>query len=414
MSHEPSDKLDPIIKRLLAGFVAPLNPKLEDRTIDLFWAAREARLHRRRLLAWTLGAATCLAGLGFVPLPLGTAKGAWARAVSAAREIVAAHIQVRDKDGQLETEEWVGKDGFVRDVGYQNGQLTHVSLRGANTVDYDVKNRSAKEYDTPQNAQARDLLVSLRKALVDLQAYPDLQVIERRAGSLWSGIYDIVEVSGIIKGQTLNLLGTEYEDGDRIMLRMRLAPDTGRIFFIEQRRFDAIGIEQDADQVSFNWDVEAPPELRAIAYPDGTTVQRGNSQCERPAQLITTASTPHWEVILRAIDVDLSGDLQITLSRRVILDDTERGTRPVMPLVVGPSLDDVGGTYAQDQTDNSGSISGVYKLIRHAPANATSLPKRITLKIYPNPSQARDNEYVIFKDILLPARSQAEVEHGVK
>ena len=205
----------------------------------------------------------------FKAVPLGSAKNAWGQVISALQDTIAVHIQVHDEKGRLEVEEWLGKGSFIRDAGYKDGQLAHISLRGIKTVDYDVKNNLTREYSTSQTAPTRDLISNLRAAFNDMKDSADLTMVERRAGN-----YSQVEISGSVQIHSLNILGTEYSPGEQILLRLLIEPGSGRLHSLEQHRLDATGLEQESSFASFQWELEAPPELRKISYPPGTRVER--------------------------------------------------------------------------------------------------------------------------------------------
>ena len=274
MNYATDTELDEQLQELFVSFRELPDPSLEELALAFYRTSDVARRRRRDTGAWLRRAATGLWNLGSIRMSLGTAKGAWGRARATLQEAGAVQIQVRDQDGVLEAEEWIDTDGFVRDAGYQDGRLSHLAVRGAHIIDYDIVGKLAREYAVPPNAAENNLLAGLRQALATLQTNPGLSIIERRATSLRTGVYHIVEISGVIDGRTLNLLGMEYETGDRIRLRMRLAPDTGRIHFLEQQRLDTAGMLQGSSYASFQWQVEQSAELRTIAYSADTVVIR--------------------------------------------------------------------------------------------------------------------------------------------
>lgn len=414
MNFEP-DELDRKVEAHFERFRQQPDPKSYDRILVYYHVAYAARQRGRRRLTWALGVVTFLASIGFVPVPLGPAKGAWAHALAAAREVAAVHVQVHDQNGQLETDEWIGADGFKRKSTYQNGRLKKLNIIGHKYMFYDVANKYAEEsIPAPGDLKPRNADIFTKNALesiaIFLERSPQAKLSESRTGSLWGGTYHLIQVEGIIN-YTLMFNSVKYSPGDNIRIILKTDPASGRILETKQYKLDSAGAMKEAKYVTIEWDVEAPPEFRSFFYPPGTKVIHNRMWQDRTGHTIATARSQHWQVSIHAVDVNRSGDVYLTISRNMISDITlPKGMKFYDPEI--SAVDSTGVRYVMER---GAYVSGEYRIIKLIRQNSTaSSPRTIILTFDLAPS--REQGTLVFRNIPLPRRggyddlTQATVE----
>ena len=403
---------DSQLDELLAELMPRLTPTARLRALGEMKTAhrvylQQARLRVRRLVCGAALAALLIASVGFINFPLSRAQGAWAQAQAAARELAAMHLQVQDQNGQVEYDEWTGADGFKRTASYQDGRLARVVLQGASRIVYNAATKSAKEFSqAPGSLQDSDVDTytgSILKTIADVLATsPQLELSERRVGSLWGGIYDEVQIEGIVNS-SYGLNNVDYQAGDSIKLILQTDPASDRLLAMEQYKLDSAGTVLEAKFASVEWDVDAPVGLRSFQYPRGTKVVRDTLWGERTNQSLATATSRYWQVTLHALEANRNGDLYLTISRQKLPGITLIETPVVLNFAVW-AQDSLGTSYRQVPERKVSGDYEVVKLVRTSPGPAPqSLTLTVSVTVDPNPAAAYP-ETLTFSGLPLPAR----------
>ena len=169
----------------------------------------------RRWVAVAAVAVVALFGLGFVPVPLGSAKGAWNRAMAAAAQATSVHIVGHGANASgnregFDFETWIDGQGFSRTDHRKGGETTEVTIRNGHWYTrYDAGRAGvpslAETYDpvsreVSAQVYGRTYLDRLFSSFKDLGTFKDMTIAERSEASLWGGKVDVVEATAPWRG----------------------------------------------------------------------------------------------------------------------------------------------------------------------------------------------------------------------
>lgn len=364
------ERIDAEIAGLLEEVRPELSPSLEERAVGAILAARPARARLRRRGTAIAAAAVLLLGLGFVPVPMGPAKGALNTALAMADQSLGVHISghVWTPAGEYDFEEWYAPDGFMRYDLYDGNTLVgrwltdpeerFVYPRSGETEpehryqrlleEGQVLPPRAREYvrgsllgpgvGIPADAaldvspSARAIHESpnedeLRERLSWRRVEFEWDVRERLERSLWRGAVVVAEAQGECKGSgeppsaaivgDLNYpLAEFYEPGDQIRVRAEIEPQTGAILALEQYKGKA-GVWTPVYRTDLvERDIEIDKTVRDAEAPPNHTEVRDNWWRARLPHVLAAGTSENWQFILNAMDLNRRGELFVTLSRK--------------------------------------------------------------------------------------------------
>jgi len=418
-----SDPTDEKLAELLERAAPPLCQEARERALGQMakGAVARARPRRRRWAVLAGAFAALLIGLGFLSLPTGSAKGAWAQALSLASRATMVHVTGHKwtEEGEVEFERWESRGGFLREEERQDGRLVQLRLNTeGRLLFYNAYLRETLSSDMPPRPEIlpaslpeQEHVARWVESVRRFEAFSHLKVAERREGNLCGGLRDVVEVEGLLRGRLFDN-GTMYKSGDRYRWRVEIDPSSGRMVSEERyRRVKGGPWELVLQTDSIEWGGEIPEKAREFTSPAGTRITSVRWWKGRADRVLAEGATPDWEVRLHSIDVNRKGDLYLMLSRRRTphsrVPETYNST--TMPIVVEEAPDGAGGWYIQ-RDDFSCAYEYWVTVLKHesAPENP-SPPDRVALNIYPFPDPMSDiNEFVTFKDLPLPPRQQGE------
>jgi hypothetical protein len=418
--HEDETRAD--VARWLEATRPELTPALQARAVAAMEAAqaRPAR-PRRRLVAIVTMAVVVLAGLGFVPIPLGSTKGALDRAVAAASNARTVHIVTRTPGGT--TEEWLAEEGFDRRETRSEGRLTGFSLvvgPWETDYSYNVKTGRGSAESTfdpcllhpahlPDRAAFQRQFEEIRYTadLLHEQA-PEVRSREYRQASLWGGEVAVIEARAEAASSLYHLFNGTYRDGDGILVRAELDPATDSLLSVREYRLS--GREQElTHEATYEWNVEIPEELKHLDLPEGTKVSRFAWWETRAEKAIAQAATRDWLVTLHAIDINRRGDLLLSVSRA----ETPGSQMPSVYNGAPPLAVEAQGSGGERYEQQNGySCSNA----RHAgywtttlePESESSQPASITLTIRPYAHGPSEGQSVTFRNVPLPPRQDVD------
>ncbi len=404
--------------------VPPLNPQVRDRAVQAMANSAPARAHpRRRLIAITVGvAAVVLFGLGFVPFPAGSAKGALARAQAGMLNAGTFHMVamgwVEGMEYRFET--WASQEGLYREDRWENGSLNTSDMTWPEGhLSYVAAVGKADEHDSPhmpprlvwsRNMSDRAGLEKLFAFLRDILAGT---VTERRVKTLWGGERDVVIAEATVNRSSV-ISGIPYLRAGKVRVVAEIAPDTGRLISLEEYSLNRDSSELKYRTESVEWDVEIPEDTWTFNPPSGTTLHRYRWWTDRQDKLLATGNTANWQVNVHTIDVNRSGDLVVTLSRWLLQPDVQELSSSPSPSV--HVEDSASVEYVQEPSFTcvnwvSEKQTGGYwttTLRRDRSAEPTQAPRSVSLTIHPYSYAPYQAEAVTFRNLPLPPRQQAD------
>jgi hypothetical protein len=405
-----ADRVDEKFAEVLEKAQPPLGGGWQERALKAMAASAPRRARSRvRLVAVAVGVLAALSGLGFVPFPAGSAKGAWNRALAAAAQATTVYMRGREwtDRGEFDFQEWLSEDGFCRHERLQGGSIKEVTIRGGEgerRVRYDAERGRATDVDMPPwrpglpdppVLPTKDLMLGLFKSFQFFKAegFPvgDVKMAERREWTLWSGARDVVEVQA----------------GDLARARAEIEPDSGHILSLERFRNEGWGWALTYRLDYIEWGVEIPENVKDFDPPPGTTVTRVRWWTGRADKVIATATTADWEVTLHAIDVNRRGDLYLTLSRMPSAEKRGSWYNGGLAIKVD-AVDDSGAVYKQQNGYGCARDYWSTILERGASSNPDAIPRRVTFTMYPYRRGLSKDQSVTFRDVRLPARQSGD------
>ncbi len=405
MKTEPIDNQ---MAELIEQVRRPLRTEAKARSLSGMAASRPARAHpRRRLIAIAVGAAAVvLFGLGFVPFPAGSAKGALTKALAAFDQLITKHTIEQSWDAQGNeylTETWFASDGFLRQDEFKGDSLSHVWIMDGTKMLYfhvaDDGQLQAKEDFLPNAAhdqqqpvkmhmfgQSSDAVGGIFNMLKKVDAYKYVTINEYQERSLWGGAINIAEVE------------TDHgAPGHGQKWRFEIDPTTDRVmktvFYVSSGTAE---IWKEKSETHYEWDAPIPESAHDFTLPAGTKLTRNLWWQDKVDKVIAQASTADGEVILHDVEVDNKGNILASISTHNI---------SVFPQITVE--DNLGNGYS-----NGGSMSyvassklGAYMVlpITKAAGDSAEIPTTATFTFRPPQEEASEDQVAVLKDIPLPA-----------
>ncbi|NIM06001.1 MAG: hypothetical protein GTO55_06925 [Armatimonadetes bacterium] len=408
------ERLTQVFKRLRA----PLDAGLEERTVSAMVASRPRRLSRRlRITAIAAGAvAVVLLVLGLFPFSgkdLEPAQ-AFARIYEAAGEADTLHIIARSwdsKNEEAEIEIWASSEGIYRNERYIDGVLSYLHLQTP-TRYTTYAHPYLHEFASPALSGEEIMELALRTSLGTYDAiekslsYREGATISaRREWGLSGEEYDVVEMEH------------ETSWGPHTGLKKIIAtlePESGRLVSLEKYFLLDGSWELIYETEVVEWDVALPTGIATVEPPPGTTLRRG-TWWRRTDNVLVTEETEDWFVTLHAIDVNVNGDVYLTMSwvsKSGFDPGTYSGYFPVIRIA-----NDAGVAYEQPDSASCiirprGSAQECFwtiKMLRQESKVALDLPRTVDITIEPAPDPGpTPGQKVTFPGISLPPRQDAE------
>ncbi len=395
---QPAEALSPECHGALADRIATKHVRLVSR--------------RRRWTISTVGTAVVLFALGFVPFPAGSAKGAVAKAMVAAENVVTLHFirqSTHEKGNKYLSETWADDQGFYRRDDIENGKLTWTILtRGTSSVIFYAPKLHATESFNPhavyrqEHHEISPMLECWKKQpffdrLRNSHYYDDVKIKEYKKRTLWGGTVIIADMKAVIHPRKIN--GKPYA-GQTATYRLEIDPATDRIFK-ENERWIAGDKHRQAETI-YEWEVPIPDSAREFTPPAGTKLTRNLWWQDKVDKVVAQASTPDGEVILHDVQVDNKGN--------IIASIYTRNTAVLHRIVVE---DNVGNRYY------SGSSMGISAEFPHcyavipitkAAGGSAEIPTTATFTFQPHQKGASKDKVAVLKDVPLPARQPLSTE----
>ncbi len=313
-----SDSIEGKILQSLEGLRGDLDPGRRAEAMAAMAAARPVPPRPwARHAALAMAAGVVLVGLGFVPIPMGRTKGLLDRAMAAASNATTVHITSRRWIGSERTmqemQEWLSDD-FHRVEARENGEwVPHRFVKDGWQTTFFVENGSVKSaltmYDPcflhpaplPDRAQFMRQF-DLMRWVANWHKYPapELSVEEHLERSLWGGEVAVVEATArIVNAEQVPLL-VGYAAGDQALFRAEIDPGTNALLSQREYRIRN-GQKELVRELSYEWNVEIPDELRQFQMPAGTKLERNSWWETRAGETLAQDSTPVWKVTLHSI-----------------------------------------------------------------------------------------------------------------
>lgn len=324
-----------------------LTPELETRAVAAMREARPRRLTRRRLIAVAVGAAVALFGLGFVPVPMGEAKGVLDRAMATCEGATGLHIvyhMLRDGTDSVH-EVWYATGGLGRTEDWRNGELSGAYIWGKDfTALYNATTQTADVDDQPPGNGPKwsALVPGYEQILTEsyIAQYPKATLSEWRERSLWGGEVDICEVVLPVPGDT---------EERKVKIRVETDAATGKLLSKRQWESDGDNWHLVIYTEEVTWDADVPSGAFEFVPPRGTKVTYHRWWRGRYNQTLAMGQTQDWRVKVHALDAKDNGDLILTLSRYPAPGTPEPDWKEVAVKI--DAVDDLGAQYHDDMGD---------------------------------------------------------------
>jgi len=419
-----SERIDAEIKKTVCEGAGEPRGEVRARAMEAMAIVRPTRGLSRRLVIAAVGVAA-LVGLGFVPIPIGKAPGALERAMAAAEQAATVHIFTRiwTDEGETVRDEWLSEQGLRRWENWDDGELTWLQLAvGPWEVMYtpgqNGRTAAAEEIydpcylhpaDMPDRAEFEGRFEWLRQvAQLFGRPQPEVQLREYREASLWGATVDVVEAELTTQKDQPFCFGGPYDEGTQILVVAEMDPATSRLFSVREYKLEGRRWQQ-TYEATYEWDVEIPDDLRQFELPAGTKLTRHTWWENRAEQALAQADTRDWTVTLHAIDINLSGDVVLSLSRVETPDSEMPSVYNSAPPLVVEAVGSAGEQYSQDNRFGcyNARHSG-YWTTTLKPAKPNSYPRSITLTIWPYPESPSEDQSVTFYNIPLPPRQNVD------
>ncbi len=393
-----SERIEAKIVGLLGNVGLEPRRDLRQRAIAAIVAARPTRVRtRRRLAAIAVGiAGVVLFALGFVPIPLGRAKGALDRAVAACEGASGLYIRSHDlHDGRDRVREtWYAAGGLERNDWWENGTLAGSDVMGADSrAVYDASKQVAQVDDFPPGTYrspdfGHEKLQELAGSY--LEQTPG-SVEEWRKRSLWGGEVDVIDI-------TLEAPGSQ----GKVKERYETDAATGRLLSLRTWEWDGgqWRLASYTDEVA--WNVDLPSGTFAFLPPKGTKVTYYGWWKDRLDKTVAVGQTQDWRVRVHAVDVNEKGDLLLSLSRYPAPGIEQPDWKAVAVKI--DAVDDLGVQYQDDMGDGRfQNSSWVTTLHRSTSTTRPSLAQTATVTIHFRASEPKTDQAVTLSDLPLPA-----------
>lgn len=387
MKHECVDEQ---FTELLTAARPELSARWQDRVLAK--VAAPATHRTRRWMAIAVGAAVALIGLGFVPIPMGSAKGAFSRALAMTNQAPGVHVTGRiwGPVGEWRFEQWFSQDEFSRYDLYDGEQIVWRWLYapGERAIRPRVKEtepvrrvREMLEEGTladpgavwedapligprvdmwppndredvfPKPVMHRpDLGEPVRQdfwqRLEEQKATLEVRVEERQSLTLWGGRRNVADVYGhrrpgahvevLILGNLHGPLYAWLGPGDDVWIHMETEAQTGAIRALEQYKRVNSRWELVYCLDSIEFGAEMSEEVRNPQLPEHHVRLEDTWWRERLPRTLAAGESQDWRVALHSLEVNRKGDVFLTLSRtpktEVTWDARTRDGRLVEPI----------------------------------------------------------------------------------
>ncbi|NIR01080.1 MAG: hypothetical protein GTN78_12915 [Gemmatimonadales bacterium] len=419
-----TDELDRRMMELLEAARPEMREGWAGRACQAVAKVNPTRGWSLRMVAALVVGVVAVVGVGFVPFPAGSAKGALGRALAAVGDAATVHMRAHawTSEGGFDLERWVSQDGFSRSERWENGGLVDLRIsEGERVLFYRVSPEDGKayahegfwptnRYKQPAVLKGRSYLAGLFYSLESLATElgvtpPDVKISERREKSLWGGAVDVVEAEWTVEGSS-HISGLDCRDGDRVRIRAEIDPETNHLIAMAQYRFE--GTWEPTYLAEYEWDVDIP-EAGEFRPPKGTELRRDTWWEERADQTLAAGTTEDWEVVLHSVDVNRRGDLVLSLHR------APRPESPISRWQNGAvaweveAVDDAGVGYRC----TVGGPWSSYFLVSYGTATLVreqgeGNARTVTVTIYPYPRGETADQSVTFPNIPLPPRQDVD------
>ena len=392
----------------------------------------------RRLVAVAAGVLVVLIGLGFVPFPMGSAKGALDRALATTENATTVHVrswiaapesgrtgwgEAAVEGDRIAMDEWVSEseEGFYRRERRSKSGYSLTLAVGAWELTYgeeETQPTHAVEMYDPCYLHAADVLdrAQFQRKFETLyyladwrgKPRPEVEFAEHREASLWGGYVDVVEARMTADRDWPFVFSGPYAVGDTVLVVAEIDAASDRLLSVREYRLQG-NRRQQTYEATYEWDVEIPDELRSVDLPAGTKVDRLSWWETRAEQAVAQEDTRDWTVTLHSVDVNRNGDVLLSLSRVMTADSQMPSVyNSALPLVV-----EARGTGGERYTQDNGygcfnARHSGYWTTTLKPANAESRPRSVTLTIWPYKESPSEDQSVTFRNIPVPPREDVD------
>jgi|GEM_PF-6317128 len=411
------------IKQLTENISPALSEQARERALQgMAQVGARPKSRRKRLLVIATAALVALAALGFVPVPLGSAPGAWAQAIAAAEKAQTVHILGTSRRGDFDKREiWLGRKGFRYFAEWSQGKLRYFSLRDPEnnlSYNYYAKARQAYENYLPKPKSGIDMSLGLgspegiaRSLKFAEQALSERSLSEYRKRNLWGGETKIIEIVGEIKNRGTVINGPHYRAGDKVKVIIVTDAKTGharseREYVYKKQQW------QLEYQAKYEWNVNLPgPETyrKLMVPPPGTLLTRSNWWENRANQAISITKNQDWEITLHALDINKRGEIFLSISR-ARRPDGRVPQKYNSGWIKVEARDNTGGNYTQASRCSVVMDHWIFSLLPNNPGKMP-VPHSITMTIFPyshDPTGKLKDEFVVLKDIPLSPRQNGD------
>jgi hypothetical protein len=379
----------------------PLSEGWEERAVGGM-AARRRPARSRRWIAVTVGAAVALFGVGFVPMPMGQAKGALDRAVAALEGTTGLYIRYRafGQDRETVRDFWQAPGGLVRYDTWEDGRLVSAMISGPDmNVVYSAESKAAQVFDSPppwaEPPPGAGKLWWMNPGGLGLVGFlrgqPGVTVTERQERSLWGGEVNVIEM-------------TLPEDGGATKRRWETDPATGRLLSEKMwRETDGDwSLIQESEEVQWG---EPPEETWEFVPPKGTKVTYTRWWQARLGEPIASGESESWRIVLYSVEADRQGNLVLTLSRWPVagFGGTSMGRTNwnALPVEVD-GVDSLGVTYHHTNGYGCDRDYWTTTLQRGRTPIVPGHARTVTLTVHPYSADGYEDEVIRFADVPMP------------
>ena len=399
-------RVDQEVARLLDRSRIPMREQWHSRVLAGAAEASRAKPTRGRWVVVLAGLAVVLIGLGFVPFPAGSAKGAFGRALAQVNESPGVHVTGRiwGPLGEWRFEQWFTGGGFKRFDLLDGDQVVLCSLydpgarrirpkwRDIHSVLATINGSAERTLPDPGDVwQSRPLIGpeahDFHVEREDILPFPlthtqgeeptsrdfwqrieeqektlQVRVEERQHYSVWGGKRAVADIYGhrregahvevLILGNLMGSIYTSLGPGDDVWIHMEADTETGAILALQQyKRVDGRWkLIYCADSIESG--VAIGEEVRNPVLPEHHVEAEDTWWGQRLPQTVAVGDSEDWRVTLHSLEANREGEVFVTLSRESMTEVTRNAFyedgRPAPPhrTLWLEARDDVGARYA--------------------------------------------------------------------
>jgi hypothetical protein len=368
---------------------------------------------RRRLVAVAAGVVVVLVGLGFVPVPMGSSRGALGRAIAAFDSTTGLYVrgrELRHRDiGDRVTEDWEAPGGLRRMAYWDDGKLESWQVEGADFAAFcNPDHRWADVYELPHAEADQSFSWTLGRVGQMLEFRREqtrtTQLNEWRERSLWGGETDVIEAAEPLE---------DPEQGWRKM-RWEVDATTGRVTS-EKHWWRPKGGQWQlvAYTEEVAWDVDLPSNTWVFIPPRGWKVRYHHWWRQRVENALASGETRDWRVTVHTIDASKEGDLFVTLSRLAVAEiGRDSRTAPIRLTAV----DSLGVVYEPENdviaptSPDRGRQYRVIVLKREQSRIPPGIARTVTLTVQPAGDELHADEVLTFVVPLPPLQGKVDLD----